>query len=230
MNEDLTGTTVVITGATGTLGRALIAAFAARGATLALVVKDPADAAGLAIPPGTHAWAFPADVTDETAVVQAFEAMQAQFGHLDVLVHGAGAWASSALVETTLADWRGLLDLNLTSAFLCVREAARHMTADSDGMRTGRVFAIASRQGADGGVAEQAAYSAAKAGVVRLVESVADEFKGRIAAHCIAPSAIAHTPGEAGVTADALAALVVSLCGPSGDLLSGVTLRAYGGA
>ncbi len=230
MTRDLTGTTVAITGATGTLGHALIAAFAARGATLALVVQDAADAANLRIPGGTDAWAFPADVTDEDAVRQAFEAMTAQFGGLDVLVHAAGGWASSPLAETTLDAWRHMIDLNLTSAFLCVREAMRAMEPRATADRPTRLVLVASRQGADCGAAEQAAYSAAKAGVVRLAESVAAEMKGRMTAHILAPSTLATGPDADGVAPADVADLVVSLCGPAGNLLNGATLRAYGTA
>lgn len=223
MNTDLQGRTVVVTGASGLLGGHLVRAFAAHGATIAAVVPSEDEARRVVVPEGAQVWAFPADVTAEADVRRAFDAIQGQFGRLDVLVHAVGAWESSSILETSLEAWERVLRLNLTSAFLCFREAARLMTG-----RTGRLVGIAARQGADRGVADQAAYSAAKAGLVRLVESVAAEFHGHITAHAIAPSTLTKEPGSDGVSAAQIADLCVHLCLGAGDALNGATLRAYG--
>lgn len=95
----------------------------------------------------------------------------------------------------------------------------------------GRLVAVASGQGADGGVAEQGPYSAAKAGVVRLVEAVAAEQDGRITAVAVAPSMIlfgGEEPGTRGVSVEAIADLCVYLAGEGGGIHNGEVLRAYG--
>ena len=220
---DLRGRVVAVTGASGRLGRHLVHTFASQGATIAALVPTEADARAIPFPPGGEGWAFLADVTDEASVRQAFAGIQAQFGGLDVLVHAVGAWEASPLLETTAEAWNRLLALNLTSAFLCFREGARLMTG-----RSGRLIGIAARQGADRGVAEQAAYSASKAGLIRLVESVAAEFQGHVTAHAIAPSSLADEPGAEGVATADVARLCLALCTGAGDALNGSTLRAYG--
>lgn len=223
MQHDLSGKTIVVTGASGTLGHALLDAFAATRATIAAIVPSEADAHRITPPPGADLWAFPADVTNEAAVRDAFDGIAEQFGGLHALVHAVGGWAAAPLLDTSLDEWRRLLDLNLTSTFLCFREAARRMTG-----QRGHLIAIASRQGADRAPAEQAAYGASKAGVIRLVESVAAEFQGHLTAHAIAPSMLTSDGSESGVSAAQIAELCVTLCGPTADALNGATLRAYG--
>lgn len=221
--NDFSGKTVVITGANGRLGQAVVRAFAGRGATLALVTPTEALAYSIDLPEGADAWAFPCDVTDPDSVAQCFGAMGAQFERLDVLVHTVGGWAGAPLAQTSLDDWRGLMDLNLTSTFLVFKAAI-------DLMESGRLVAIASGQGADRGVAEQAAYSAGKAGVIRLVEAVAAEYAGRITAHAVAPSTLRTDDEGEGVHVDAVADLIAYLSGPAGAATSGETVRAYGTA
>jgi NAD(P)-dependent dehydrogenase (short-subunit alcohol dehydrogenase family) len=214
--------TVLVTGAGGRLGPFVVARLLDAGARV--VALDAVRPEGL--PAGVTALA--ADLTDEAAVEGAFDAAEREAGAPDALVHVVGTWAGAPFAETTLADWRRVMDVNLTTLFLCFREAARRMQARPDG---GRLVAVASRQGADRGVAEQAAYSAAKAGVVRLVEAVAAEYGGRITAAAIAPSTIlfgGEGAGAKGVAAEAVADLCVYLCREGGAVHNGTVLRAYG--
>lgn len=218
MSSVLTDRVVVVTGAGGRLGRVLVRALAASGARVAAL--DRMEVADL--PDGARGWAV--DVTDEASVTDAFGAIEADMGTPWAFVHTVGMWDGSPLAETSLDQWTRVLDLNLTSAFLCVREAVRHM-ADK-----GRIVAIASRQGADAAPAEQAAYAASKAGVIRLIEATANEHPS-IAAVAVAPSMILFGGEEAdasGVSVDAIADLCVRLCGDAGPVHTGTTLRAYG--
>ncbi len=226
MSEHLNGRVVVITGANGRLGRRMVQGFAGAGATVAGLVRNEADAAE--VPRAGDVQVFVADVTDEAAVEAAFDAVVRRCGRVDALVHTVGAWEARPLLETTPAQWAAMLARNLTSAFLCFRAAARVMQAGGHG---GRLIAFASGQGADRGAAKQAAYSAAKAGVVRLVEAVAAEFAGTgLTAHAVAPSMILYDDeaGAEGVRADDLVALCRYLCTDAGAALNGATLRAYG--
>ncbi len=222
-DHNLDGKVVVVTGATGRLGGRVMEGLARHGAILAAVSRD-ADA--VTLPEGAQGRAFSADVTREADVAACFAQIADAFGHADALVHTVGTWDGRPFLDTSLDDWDRLVRLNLTSAFLCFREAARRMQG-----RSGRLIGIASGQGADRGRAQQGAYSAAKAGLIRLVEAVAEEFAGTgLTAHAIAPSMILFDADSdaQGVSAGHLVELAVYLCSPAGAALNGATLRAYG--
>ncbi|MFQ5568972.1 MAG: SDR family NAD(P)-dependent oxidoreductase [Rhodothermales bacterium] len=221
--NNLEGWVVVITGAAGRLGRRMVSRFAEHGATIA-AVDVQADA--MVLPEGARGRAFGVNVTDEAAVQVGFQQIGEAFGRVDALVHTVGAWDGRPFLDTSLDAWNRMVDLNLTSAFLCFREALRLMQGHG-----GRLIGIASGQGADRGRAQQGGYSAAKAGVVRLVEAVAEEMEGSgITAHAIAPSMILfeENSDQKGVAVSHIVDLALYLCSPAGDALNGATLRAYG--
>jgi NAD(P)-dependent dehydrogenase (short-subunit alcohol dehydrogenase family) len=229
---DLHGKVVVITGAGGRLGQRLVHRFARHGAQIAALVRTEEEARRIPFPEDVDAvgYAYPVDVSREDLVEACFAQINDQFGRIDTLIHTVGAWDGRPLLATSLDDWEHMLRLNLTTAFLCFREAARLMQQADNG---GRLIGIASAQGADRGRAEQGAYSAAKAGVVRLVESVAAEFSDTgITAHAVAPSTILYdpSPGDTGVRADTIVETCLYLCSPAGAAFNGMTLRAYGSA
>lgn len=222
MNETaLDGHLVVITGAGGRLGQHMVRRFAEREATVAAV-----DLQTDGILDHAHVHPFAANMTQEDDVRACFQEIAEAHGPPHGLIHTVGMWAGQPLLETSLDDWRTVVDVNLTSTFLTFREAIRHM---DDG---GRLIAMASGQGADQGVAQQGAYAAAKAGVIRLVEAVTDEFAERgITAHAIAPSMILfgnEDDGTNGVPADDIADLALYLYATGGDATNGATIRAYG--
>lgn len=223
MQPDLTGSVAVVTGARGRLGRLVVRRLLEDGTRVAALDLVPPDD----LPAG--ALALGADLADERAVAGALARVAREVGPPTALVHTVGMWNGGPLVETGLETWERVMRVNLTSAFLCFREAARVMLA---GGRGGRLVGIASRQGADRAPAEQAAYAASKAGVVRLVEAMAAEYAGRgITAAAIAPSSILfgdEGPEVKGVAAEAVAELCAYLCGPGGAVHSGTVVRAYG--
>lgn len=219
-SHDLSDRIVIVTGAEGRLGRVVVQHLVEAGARVAALDR----AAPEGLPDGVLALA--ADVTDEASTAEAWDRTGEALGTPNALVHTVGMWAGEPLAETDVDAWRTVLDVNLTSAFLAFREAARRMAAG------GRLVAIASGQGADRGVAQQAAYSASKAGVVRLVEATAAEHAG-LSAVAVAPSTLlfGDEPADAaGVSVEAVASLCARLCGPDGAVHSGATLRAYGSA
>ncbi len=224
MPSDLSGKTVLVTGAFGRLGRVLTRRLLEDGATVAGIDAQSADP----IVASDRLHLFKADLGDEAAVARAFAEVAEAVGPPDALVHAVGMWDGTPFAETSLEAWERMLRVNLTSAFLCFREAVRRMAVRPGS--GGRLVGIASQQGADGGVAEQAAYSASKAGVVRLVEAVAAEYAGTgITAAAVAPSTILF--GEragAGVPAEEVAALCAMLCSDEGAAHSGTVVRAYG--
>ena len=221
MTIKLTNHVVAITGAGGRLGKRIVASYLEAGASGAGFYRrlpeenDRTDGV-------LH---IQADVTDEDSVRSGFEQIRDRWGRLDTLVHTVGSWDGRPFLETSLEQWNAQIDLNLKTAFLCFREALKNM---SD---RGVLIGIASGQGADRGVAGQAAYSASKGGLVRLVESIAAEYRGTgIAAHALAPSTILYDEfaSTEGVSADDLAAACVFLSAPAGRSMNGATLRAYG--
>ena len=220
LQASLANTVVVLTGAGGRLGRVISRKLLEAGATVAAIDVRSID--GLA----DEATSFTADLADEMAVAETFAQIEEELGPVGGLIHTVGMWGSTPLAQTELATWETILKVNLTTTFLSFREAARRMTD-----REGRLVAITSGQGADGGVAEQGPYSAAKAGVVRLVEAVSAEYDGRITAATVAPSMIlfgGEDEGTLGVNVDVIADLCLYLCGEGGAIHNGQVLRAYG--
>jgi 3-oxoacyl-[acyl-carrier protein] reductase len=228
IDVSLAGQAIVVTGAGGRLGSRLVQRFAGAGAAIAAVVRHEEDVAAIPFPEDAEGWAFTTDTADEAMVSACFQQIGAQFGRIDALFPAVGGWESRPFVETSLEDWDAMMRRNLTSTFLCFREALRLMTGAS-----GRLVAFASGQGADGGRTGQAAYAASKAGVLRLVEAVAAETRGTgITVHAIAPSTILFEPnsGEAGVDAEHLLDLCHFLCLPAAAGVSGTLIRAFGTA
>ncbi|HIG74400.1 MAG TPA: SDR family NAD(P)-dependent oxidoreductase [Bacteroidetes bacterium] len=219
MTSDLQDRIVLVTGASGRLGRIVVSALARTGARVVAIDRQPYDG------DAPVELAVTADVTSEGDVASAFARVIDELGTPWGVIHTVGTWDGGPLAETSLEGWRHVLELNLTSAFLCVREAARTMTE-------GRVIGIASRQGADRAPAQQAAYAASKAGLVRLIEAASAEHEA-LACVAVAPSMILfgeEPEGTAGVTAEAIADLCVRLCGDAGAVHDGTVLRAYGDA
>lgn len=210
---------VVITGAAGRLGTVTIRGFQEAGyRVVGLDRQEKTDAAApiLAV-----------DATDEASVADGFDRIVRGHGTPSVLIHTVGMWAMAPLTETSLADWRTMMEVNLTSTFLLFREAARRMASSG-----GTLIAMASRQGSVQGAAQQGAYSASKAGVVRLVEAVAAEYADSgLHVHAVAPSMILFGGGgedAKGVSAEDLVEHFLHLCSPAGASLNGATIHAFG--
>jgi len=122
---------------------------------------------------GGEAIAVPLDVRDEGQVIGAVELAVSAYGGLDILVNNAGiGFLISPLVDMAADQWRTVLDVNLTGAFLCTRHAAAQMIRQGRG---GRVINIAS-QAAKSGHRHMAAYTASKHGLVGLTRSAAMEL------------------------------------------------------
>ena len=224
MSHSLEGKHIVLTGSTGRLGQRIIEAYRNTGASLITIDRS----IDMELVEGNEhiLLATVADVTDENAVVDCFAHILDEVGPPDTVIHTIGGWDGKPLLDTSLDSWQSMIDLNLTSSFLVFREALRHMQEKGGGL-----IGITSAQGADRGVAQQAAYSATKGGLTRLIESIAAEYKGTgITAHAIAPSMILYEEpfNNNGVPARDLAELCVYLSSDYGRSLNGATLRAYG--
>lgn len=163
---DLAGRTALVTGGGGGLGADMARTLAERGATVWVAGRraEPlhAMAAG-----HDRIHAVEVDVTDETSVQAMFDFT----GPCDIVVANAGASASVPFTRTGLDTWRSMVDVNLTGAFLTLREGAIRLK----GAEWGRLVAVASTAGLKG-YAYVSAYSAAKHGVIGMVKSAALEM------------------------------------------------------
>lgn len=185
----LDGEAALITGAGAGIGRATALAFAEAGAAVAVtdIDGDAAEAVAAEIAGnGGTARAMVLDVAHEAAIAGAIDDAAAAFGRLDVLVNNAGAAKRVPTVELETADWRRVLDINLTAALIGSREAARHMIPRGGG----RIVNVTSIMGlCGGGLYPNAAYHATKGALVNLTRALAAEW----APHGIRVNAVAPT-------------------------------------
>lgn len=195
---DISGKTIVITGAARGLGAAMAGRLAREGAGLALVDLDEAELKPVAAEctgAGAEARSYAANVAREDEVVDLYRRVTADFGGLDVSIANAGIVRDGRLVKTdkgrvagklSLEDWQAVIDVNLTGVFLCGREAAAQMIELG---REGCIVNISSI--ARAGNFGQTNYSAAKSGVAAMTVVWAKELaKARIRANAIAPGFI----------------------------------------
>ena len=181
---DLAGRTALVTGSSRGLGRAMAEGLAEAGAAVVLNGSDAGrlSAAASALRAAGHTvHEARFDVTDEAAVVAAFEALDAQGIAVDILVNNAGIQFRKPMIELDTADWRRVIETNLTSAFVIGREAARRMIPRG----RGKVVNIGSLT-SDAARATVAPYTVAKGGIKMLTRAMTAEW----AAHGIQANAI----------------------------------------
>lgn len=182
--------TVLVTGASGAIGRAIALAFAPKGYRVAVHYHTRREEALAAVEEirGNGGWAeaFGADLTQEEQVTRLFDQAERALGKIRVLVNNAGVAWQGLLTDMSLSEWRRVLDGDLTSAFLCCRRALPGMIRE----RSGCIVNISSMWGQQGASCE-AAYSAAKAGLIGLTKALAqEEGPSGVRVNCIAPGLI----------------------------------------
>jgi 3-oxoacyl-[acyl-carrier protein] reductase len=214
----LEGKVALVTGASRGIGRAIAQSLAAAGATTVVNYARSAEAAAAVVDAieaaGGRAWAHGADVAEEEQVEAMVKAVLEREGRLDVLVNNAGITRDGLLMRMKTADWRSVIDLNLTGVFLCTRAVSRAMLK----ARSGRIVNITSVVGLMGNPG-QANYSAAKAGVIGLTRSTAAEFASRgITVNAVAPGFIATEMTRDLDTEKILAAIPLGRLGEPADV------------
>ncbi len=183
---DLSGRTALITGASRGLGRAIAQGLAEAGAALVLNATDAgrlAAAAEALRAAGHSVREARFDVTDEAAAQAGFAALDAQGIAVDILVNNAGIQIRRPMLELETADWRRVIETNLTSAFVVGREAARRMVPRG----RGKIINIGSLM-SETGRATIAPYTAAKGGIKMLTRAMTAEWAQHgIQANAIGP-------------------------------------------
>jgi gluconate 5-dehydrogenase len=193
----LEGRTALVTGSSRGLGQGIAAGMAAAGARVVLNGTDAArvrESAQALRAQGHTVFEAPFDVCNERAVVGAFDALDSEGAEIDILVNNAGIQFRKPMVELALTDWQRVIDVNLTSAFLVGREAARRMIARRRG---GKVINIASLT-SEGARATVAPYTAAKGGIKMLTRAMTAEWAIHgIQANAIGPGYMATDMNQA---------------------------------
>ena len=194
---DLTGRRALITGSSRGLGLGFAQALASHGASVILNGMDEArlDTAVQSLRSQGHdAHGLAFDVSNEDAVTAAFEALDRRALNIDILINNAGIQFRKPLTELALADWQRVIDINLTSAFLIGREAARRMIQRGQG---GKIVNIGSLM-SDAARATIAPYTAAKGGIKMLTRAMTAEWAAHnIQVNAIGPGYMATDMNEA---------------------------------
>jgi len=229
---------VLITGASGGLGDAVVRAFVGTGARLALVARRlealESQVDELALPPARvscHA----ADLARPEQALGTVNAVLAEWGRVDCLLNLVGTWTGGVKVaHLTDEQWHSMLDTNLHSAFHISRAVLPAMLSQGGG----RIVLVGARAVERPG-SGQAPYNVAKAGLLALARSIAADYGTQgIRANIILPGTIATERQRQDKTAaemrdwvspEDIAAMMLLLCGPAGAALNGAAIPIYGG-
>jgi 3-oxoacyl-[acyl-carrier protein] reductase len=186
--------TALVTGASRGIGAACARALARDGHRV-IINYEKSEEQALLLARETGGTAFKADVSDVTQV----EAMFKGIGEIDILICSAGVSMNKLFTDTTEAEWRRILDINLGGIINCCQAALPHMIRE----KYGRIVAISSIWGITGASCE-AVYSASKAAVIGLTKSLAKELgPSGITVNCVAPGVI-DTDMNAALTPETL--------------------------
>ncbi len=196
MDLELAGKVVLITGASGGLGREMAVDFGREEARVVVHYRSGLEAAEVVAETidsiGGEAITVQADLTDRASIQRMLNEIHAEWGSVDVLINSAVAFEGGVPIEQITVDqWHRMIETTLTGTFHLVGLIAPHMRQ----RKWGRIVSIASRTGLVG-AAKMAHYSAAKAGLIGLTRALAKELgPDGILVNAIAPTTIL-TPRE----------------------------------
>lgn len=243
----LDGKTALVTGGNGGIGLAMAQGLADAGAAIAVVGRD-ADKLATAVQQlsgrGGAVRAYSVDVSSEPAVADLLARVVADFGRLDILVNNAGMSVRKPVQQLSLTEWQQVMDVNLTSAFLCSRAAYPQLC-----LRGGKVINIGSMTSIFG-AAFAPAYTASKGGIVQFTRSLATGWAAdNIQANAVLPGwidtaltqrgrqevaglherVLARTPAQRWGRPDDLAGVAVFLASAASDFVTGAAIPVDGG-
>ena len=222
------GKVIAVTGGFGVLGRVVVEAARTAGAQVAAIdfVATPAVAEDGVFRLGG------VDLADPEAASGAMAAVVSRFGRLDALVNVAGGFRWQTLADGPFASWAELFTMNVLTAAAASKAALPHLVASGRG-----AIVNIGANGAVKAAAGMGAYAAAKAGVHRLTESLAEEWKGKVRVNAILPSILdtpanrADMPGadpSAWVSPSEAAAAILFLASDAASAVTGALLPVTG--
>jgi 2-deoxy-D-gluconate 3-dehydrogenase len=245
---DLSGRVAVVTGGNGGIGLGMAKGLAEAGASVVVAARN-AEKNAAAVKElqglGAKALAVPTDVTDEASVRAMVEAAVGRFGAVHILVNNAGTNIRKQPQDYALADWRKVIDTNLTSAYLCSHACHPHMKAAGGG----KVVMIGSMTSIFG-LPFASAYSATKGGIVQYAKALATAWAGdNIQVNSVLPGwidtdltragrrevqglherVLARTPAGRWGTPDDFAGIAVFLASAASDFITGASIVVDGG-
>ncbi|UCE10616.1 MAG: glucose 1-dehydrogenase [Candidatus Thorarchaeota archaeon] len=173
---DLSGKTAIVTGASAGLGEQFSIALAEAGANVTLAARRmellQSIANKISAKYDIGAMPLKTDVTQEKDIINMVDKTVEKFGTVDILVNNAGIYIVKPLIEQTLKDWQKVMDVNLTSAFLASREAAKVMIPKKDGC----IINVASTFGVTATEFTEISYYVSKAGIIMMTKALAVEL------------------------------------------------------
>jgi NAD(P)-dependent dehydrogenase (short-subunit alcohol dehydrogenase family) len=220
--------TAIVTGGGRGIGAAIARALAARGVAVTVFARTRAELDGV-VAARAAALAVAGDVRREEDVARLLAEHEQALGPVDVLVNDAGILVRGLAEETSPADFREVLDVNLVGAFLCARAVIPGMKA----RRRGRIVNVTSISGTIG-TAEASAYNASKWGLVGLTKCLAEELRPH-GVQCVAVSPgsvdtemLRRTPFRPEMSADDVARVVAFAALDAPDAITGSSLEVHG--
>ncbi len=245
---DLTGRVAIVTGGNGGIGLGMARGLAQAGAAVMLAARNAGKSTGAVKEleaKGAKAASVQVDVTSEASCREMVQKAVDRFGRLDILVNNAGTNVRKQPQEYTLAEYRTVLDTNLTSAFVCAQASYPYMLRAGGGkiINIGSMMSIF-------GVSFSAPYAASKGGIVQLTRALATAWaKDNIQVNAVLPGwidtdltrqarqqvvglhdrVVARTPAGRWGTPEDHAGIAVFLAGPGSDFVTGTAIPVDGG-
>ncbi len=258
----LDGRVAIVTGGSQNIGKGIALCLAEAGADVVVSARTPSDVEAAAKEVesiGVRALGVPADATREADVQRLVDTTLAEFGQIDILVNNAGGGGVTkflvpvpgykprtddpdALTPMTLDEWRQVIDLNLTSVFLCCRAVGPHMLDRG----RGKIINVTSPMGTRGGKRQMIPYSSAKAAQDMFTKSLALEWaRHGVNVNGLGPGfvpgkrsrgdpglvdrIVASLPMRRASTARETGLMAVYLASPASDFMTGQIVQVDGG-